>query len=260
MAKATYIHGTHGSEQERLSLLNRLTNPAFIEFLELGGQRRILEVGSGLGTLVSDVARNARASVFGIEYSQNQLARTDKSGTVHFTRGDAHSLPYNNEAFDLVYSRYVLEHLAEPVKALSEMRRVLKPGGRACAQENNIFMIALDPECPSFDFVWKQFAALQSRFGGDALIGKKLFRLFQDAGFHDIQLSYAPEIHHSGTPVFKEWVVNLIGNVDSGMNSLIEHNLATEDQINTAIAELNALIERHDASALFHWNRATGIK
>ena len=53
MAPDTYIHGTEPSEQDRLAALNRMTNAAFIRFLDVPSAARVLEVGSGLGLLAS---------------------------------------------------------------------------------------------------------------------------------------------------------------------------------------------------------------
>lgn len=258
---AEYIHGTNESEQDRLAKLNRLTNEPFLEFLAGGGAQRILEVGSGLGILAQDCSlRFPRARVFGIEFSAAQLARTPRADRLHFVRADAHKIPLAENSFDVVYCRYVLEHVAHPVDVLKEMRRVLNKGGRAYAQENNILMSVFDPECPRFESVWQKFAVLQKDLGGDALIGKKLFRYFKQAGFEDIQLSYQPEIHFSGTPGFRPWLENLIGNVRSGEEALKERGLATHEEIIVAIDELSALMTRDDASALFYWNRASGRK
>jgi ubiquinone/menaquinone biosynthesis C-methylase UbiE len=261
MDKATYIHGTDESEQERLALLNRLTNPPFLDFLNCPRARSILELGSGLGILVHDCARRyTHARVFGIEYSPDQLSRVPSADRVHFTRADAHKLPFVSNTFDVTYCRYVLEHVAHPVDVLREMRRVLKPGGKALAQENNILVSVFDPDCPAYDHVWKQFAVLQQQLGGDALIGKRLFRYFSDAGFEKIELSFQPEIHHSGSPSFGPWVENLIGNIRSGEQALTKHGLVTPAEIEGSIAELRALMDRIDASALFYWNRALGHK
>ena len=57
MKRISYIHGTHDEEQERLTLLNRLTNPPFLKFLALRETDRVLEVGSGLGLLASEAAQ-----------------------------------------------------------------------------------------------------------------------------------------------------------------------------------------------------------
>jgi len=96
MANATYIHGTDKPEQERLTLLNRITNQAFIDFPALGAACSILEIGSGLGLLTEQVARLVpTGEVWGIEHSSEQLAAASNlhCPTLHFVQGDAHRLP-----------------------------------------------------------------------------------------------------------------------------------------------------------------------
>lgn len=262
---ATYIHGAAPEEQERLAALNRMNNPLFMEFLDLGGARTVLEVGCGLGMLTESVARAApTATVVGIEQMPEQLAKAPQGAgapaNLKFIQGDAHHLPFENDTFDIVYCRFVLEHLGDPVTVLREMRRVAAPGGRVYAMENNILMCDFDPDCPGFDAVWRKFAELQRQLGGDALIGKRLYRIFRGAGFEDVRLSIQPEIHHAGQPAFEPWVRNLIGNVRSGELALIERGLASREEIEAAVGELEALIQRADATALFYWNRAVGVK
>lgn len=265
MPESTYIHGTEPEEQARLSSLNRANNPLFLQFLEVEGARDILEVGSGLGILATEVARAApNARVIGLEASAEQLARAPRAGgappNLSFVQADAHALPFEDAAFDVVYCRFVLEHVADPARVLREMRRVLRPGGRAFVQENNILINDFDPDCTAFERIWRAFAVLQSRLGGDALVGKRLFRLFSGAGFSHTKLSIQPEVHHSGQPAFEPWVRNLIGNVRSGEAALMSQGLASRAEIDAAIAELEGLIARSDASALFYWNRAVGMK
>jgi ubiquinone/menaquinone biosynthesis C-methylase UbiE len=260
--RTAYIHGTEASEQARLALLNRLTNKPFIKFLELDERASVLEVGSGLGILAREVSERVPAGrVCGVEYSATQLAQARSSArNLHFVQADAHALPFADERFDTVYCRYLLEHVADPLQVLAEMRRVLRHGGRALAQENNIPIITFYPECPAFEAVWRKFATLQARLGGDALIGKKLFALFKEAGFSEIKLSIQPEIHYSGTESFRPWVENLIGNVAGGAAELERHGLATAAEIGEAIAELRSFSERDDACTIFYWNRASGVK
>ena len=95
---------------------------------------------------------------------------------------------------------------------------------------------------------------------GDALIGKRLFGLFQQAGFRDIQLSYQPELHVAGTPTFRLWIENILGIIEGASALLQAHQLATSADMRLASAELQNLLTRADASALFHWNRAVGVK
>lgn len=258
-----YIHGTGAAEQERLARLNRLTNPPFLEFLACRPCERALEVGSGLGILAAQAAaRLAPGFLAGVEVAWDQLAAAARQAGpgLHFCRADGHSLPFASSAFDLVYGRYVLEHVGDPVRLLREMRRVLRAGGRACVQENDNFALKFDPPCPRFDRVWRRFAALQRRLGGDPLIGKKLFRLFRQAGFNRVELSLQPQMHAAGTPDFRPWVENFIALARPVRRALAEAGLASGAEVDAGCAELERLLNRDDATAIFYWNRARGWK
>jgi SAM-dependent methyltransferase len=259
---SSYIHGTDPDEQARLAALNRLTNGAFLDFLEIEPGDRVLEVGSGLGILAAEVAALVpNGEVVGLEYSTAQLASIAASApNLSFRQGDAHSLPFEENSFDAVYCRYVLEHLSDPPRALSEMRRVLRPGGRVFVLENDISVNRFDPPCPTFDRLWSAFIELQSRLGGDGIIGRRLFGLLKRAGFRDVELSYQPEVHWSGLPSFRPWVINLLKNVEGAQERLISQGLASTAEIEEAGAELESLLARDDACALFHWDRARARK
>lgn len=262
MTQHAYVHGTDRDEQQRLAGLNALSNAAFVEFLELDESSSVLEVGSGLGILTREVARRVpRGFAAGVEASREQLAWiTATEPNVKFVHGDAHALDFADGTFDVVYCRYLLEHVHDPARVLAEMRRVLKDGGKVFVQENNILVNVLWPECPRFDSVWSRFATLQQRMGGDPLIGKKLLPLLRNAGFRDVRLTIQPEVHHSGEAGFRAWIENQIGNVRGAAAGLEAEGLALQREVDEAIAELRAFAERDDASAFFYWNRAAAVK
>ena len=98
---------------------------------------RVLDVGSGPGFLVASLADAVGASgaVHGLDQSapMNAVAR-DLIGTrpwASIDDGDAVELPYPDGAFDAAVSTQVYEYVADIPRALSELRRVLRPGGRA---------------------------------------------------------------------------------------------------------------------------------
>jgi SAM-dependent methyltransferase len=260
MSGASYIHGTDPEEQARLLRLNALTNRTFIDFLRPPPGGRVLEVGSGLGILAADVASVAAARVVGVEYAWAQASKSARHARVHVVQGDGHRLPLRDEAFDMVYARYVLEHVIDPARVLAEMRRVLRRGGQIAVLENDITLTRFDPPCPAFEQVWMAFGALQQRLGGDGLIGRRLFRLLHAAGFSDIELSFQPEAHWQGSPAFEAWLTNIIGNVESGRQALIDTGLRSPAQVDAAVRELAALVNQPDASAGFNWNRARAIR
>jgi SAM-dependent methyltransferase len=255
----TYIHGTGPREQDRLAALNRLTNRAFVEFLDVRAGQRILEVGSGLGLLAMAVASAAPdVKVVGVEQSSAQIAAAVKDSRVRYVQGDAHRLEFDDASFDLAYARYVLEHVADPARVLREMRRVTRRGGRVAVCENDISLLRVDPDCPAFEAVWLAFQLYQRTLGGDSHVGRSLYRLFCDAGISKIELSVQPEVHWHGSPAFSAWIQNIIGNVESARRGLVESGLCREEQLDAAFAELKGLLEDSRASSHFMWNRAVG--
>src|SRR5438128_607044 len=115
----SYIHGTEPAEQRRLAALNRMTNHAFVRFLNVGTGARVLEVGSGLGILAAAVASAAEGvRVVGVEKSPEQIAAAVKSPSVAYVEGDAQRLDFPDGSFDLVYARFLLEHVPDPEQVL----------------------------------------------------------------------------------------------------------------------------------------------
>lgn len=258
---ATYIHGTHPAEQERLAALNRLTNGKFVEFLNLKAGLRVLEVGSGLGILAAAVANAVPdIGVVGLEQSAAQIAAAVKDSRVPYVQGDAHGLAFDEESFDLVYARYVLEHVADPELVLKEMRRVTRRGGRVAVCENDISLLRVDPECPAFEIAWNAFQRHQRNLGGDSHIGRRLYRLFQKAGFENVELSVQPEVHWHGSAGFFGWIQNVLGNLESARQGLLESGLCEHERFDTAVAELKGLLENSQASSHFMWNRAVAVR
>jgi ubiquinone/menaquinone biosynthesis C-methylase UbiE len=108
--------------------------PAAADFAGARGLS-VLEIGCGLGT---DGARFAQAGAnytgidltdAAVKLAQKRFELFDLPGT--FRTADAENLDFPDESFDLVYSHGVLHHTPDTVKAVREVHRVLKPGGRA---------------------------------------------------------------------------------------------------------------------------------
>ena len=107
---------------------------AMIDDLELGliephlEGAHVLEVGCGTGLLLQRAAARA-ASAVGVDLSEGMLDKARQRG-LEVVQGDATSLPFEDERFDLVYSFKVLAHVQDIEAALREITRVTKPGGR----------------------------------------------------------------------------------------------------------------------------------
>jgi SAM-dependent methyltransferase len=103
--------------------------------LHLGGRQRVLDVACGPGNFTSFFARRLSGDgfVIGLDNSVPMIERAvrdNSSARAVYMRGDALDLPFNNYAFDVVSCFAALHLVAEPLKVLHEMVRVLSPGGR----------------------------------------------------------------------------------------------------------------------------------
>jgi SAM-dependent methyltransferase len=97
---------------------------------------RLIDCGCGPGSITVDLARAvAPGEAIGVdlrEYAVRQarvLARERGIGNVAFHAATVHQMPYADGSFDAAFACAVLQHLAAPVAALTELRRLLKPGG-----------------------------------------------------------------------------------------------------------------------------------
>jgi SAM-dependent methyltransferase len=245
----------------RLAALNRLTNRPFVEFLGVRPGWRVLEVGSGLGILSADVsAFAAGVRVVGVERSPEQLRAAARSPRVAYVQGDAHHLGFAEASFDAVYARYLLEHVADPLRVLDDMRRVVRPRGCVAVCENDISLLRVDPPCPMFEAVWDGFRRHQRSLGGDPDIGRHLYRLLTRAGLRRVELSLQPEVHWHGSPGFAGWIQNIVGNLEGARAGLVRSGVTDDTGLDRAIAELRAVSGRDDASSCFVWNRARGVR
>lgn len=118
--------------------------------------------------------------------------------TVTFQRGDAHKLPFDDDSFDVVTCQTVLMHLADPLAALQEMKRVVRPGGIViCVEPCNLVHVALsnattmdvsiDELCDAFRYALICEKGKRAAGEGGLSIGDRLPRLFQLAGFSGIR-------------------------------------------------------------------------
>ncbi|GAB09631.1 menaquinone biosynthesis methyltransferase MenH [Gordonia araii NBRC 100433] len=106
---------------------------AFTAYLARSGERQILDVACGPGLYTRRLARNLTGDgrCVGIDYSETMLSRAvakPHPRTV-FIRGDAHRLPFPDDAFDTVACFAALYLIPDPLPVVDELVRVTRPGG-----------------------------------------------------------------------------------------------------------------------------------
>ncbi len=104
--------------------------------LEPGG--RALDVACGSGKLSLELLRltGTRGQVVGLDFARGMLeVAQDNARGPGYVQGDALHLPFGDAEFDATTIAFGLRNLADPVRGLEEMRRVIRPGGRAVVLE-----------------------------------------------------------------------------------------------------------------------------
>jgi ubiquinone/menaquinone biosynthesis C-methylase UbiE len=154
---------------------------------------RLLDVGCGPGSITLGLAETVEpGAVVGLDFQELQIRQAqslaDAHGitNLHFQVGDAYQLPFPDGSFDAVFAHAVLWHLREPVKALTEMRRVLRPDGvvgiRDCDWGGRIYA----PSTPLLDQWWAHTVKIREHNGGNPFLGRHLRRLLREAGFERV--------------------------------------------------------------------------
>jgi ubiquinone/menaquinone biosynthesis C-methylase UbiE len=97
---------------------------------------RVLEVAPGPGYFAIELARLGPYHIVGLDISHSfvriAMENAKAAGVeVEFRQGNASSMPFESNSFDFIYCRAAFKNFAEPVEAINEMYRVLKPGGTA---------------------------------------------------------------------------------------------------------------------------------
>lgn len=141
---------------------SRRLAPIFLDVSGLSPGERILEIGCGTGSLTFALMSRANlAAIEAIDYEEQFIdaARERNSDSrIHFQRADACSLPFPKNEFDRALSMLVLHFVSDPDLAISEMKRVLRPGAVATAAVWDTF-----GGMPTLRLFWDCAAAIEPR-------------------------------------------------------------------------------------------------
>jgi SAM-dependent methyltransferase len=266
-----YIHGTVPVEQQRLSRLNGLLNESSLRELGLRGGEKIIDVGCGLAQFTREMARAAGggAGVLGIERDCDQLdearrlaALDRENDLIELRQGDALALPLRDDewgTFDIAHTRFVLEHVADPLVVVRQMVRAVRPGGRIVLADDDHDVLRLWPEPPGLKELWHGYIRSYDRLGNDPYVGRRLVSLLHTAGAVPVRNTWIFFGACAGTPVFPAIVENLEGLLVGARPVILETSHLDGVAFDRAIAALRQWSTLPDAAFWFATCWAEGV-
>lgn len=195
-----YTHGHHASVVSRHARRTAERDAAFL-LPSLRPGMRLLDVGCGPGTITTGLARLvAPGEVVGIDVAAEVIesARTHAAEVgatnARFETANVYDLPYEAGSFDAAYANQVMQHLAKPVDALAEMRRVVRPGGLVAVRDADYATMTAWPRSSSVDRWLEVYHAVAERNGADPDAGRRLRAWASAAGLVDLEVTAVVEL------------------------------------------------------------------
>jgi SAM-dependent methyltransferase len=188
--RATYTHGHHESVL-RSHRTRTVANSAGYLLPMLSADVTLLDIGCGPGTITADLARRvAHVTALEVTDAVLDIARTEIDaqgcGNVDLVVGDVNALEFPDHSFDVVHAHQVLQHLADPVRALREMRRVCRPGGVVAARDADYAAFTWYPAVPELDEWLRLYREAARANGAEPDAGRRLLSWAHRAGFDQV--------------------------------------------------------------------------
>ena len=190
-----YTHGHHESVLRSHSWRTAENSAGYLLPLLRPGTA-LLDIGCGPGTITADLAsRVAPGPVTAVDAAASVLAsaraETGRRGLVNvsFAVADTHHLGFPDDSFDVVHAHQVLQHVADPVAALREMRRVCRPGGHVAVRDSDYHGFVWYPQPPELTEWLDLYQRLARANGGEPDAGRRLLGWARAAGFEEVTAS-----------------------------------------------------------------------
>lgn len=265
-----YVHGTEPDEQRRLTRMNRLINERCLSPLAPRAGERFVDFGAGLGQLTRAIGRATGTKVVGIERSAEQIAEAMRQardeGEEHLLElraGDAQRPPLREDewgTFDAAHTRFLLEHVPDPLAVVRAMVRAVRPGGRIVLADDDHDVVHLSPDPPGFTDVWRTYQRTYDRVGADPIVGRRLVTLLHQAGATPRRTTMVFFGGSAGMDEFPDYVENVLRILDGARAQIVAVGEVDEAALDACLDALRAWGRRPDAALWYAMPWAEGVK
>lgn len=204
-----------------------------------------IDVGCGTGDVTFEIARMVgdNGSVVGVDMDAVKLGLARSEATKRGLRNIEFRVADVNDwseplGYDLVYSRFLLQHLSRPLDLIRRMWAAVKSGGALVVEDADFDGLHCEPSNEGFEFYARAYPSAVARYGGDATLGRKLYGLFLMAEIPAPRVKLVQRADAIG--VEKRMALLTL---EASAQSMIDGGLATADSIRSAIASLAAFTD-----------------
>lgn len=257
-----YLHGFNTTEQNRLKKQASFTEFTVYQDINLSEVKKLLEVGCGVGAQSEILLRRFPAlSLTSIDLSDNQLRAAKETlekcsyakDRYELHKMNASDMEFESASFDGAFLCWILEHVPDPAKVLSEVRRVLQPGSTVYITEVLNSSFFLEPYSPNVWKYWMAFNDYQFDMKGDPFVGAKLGNMLLQQGYRDIEVATKTwHLDNRRPGKRKEFIDFWTELLLSAADQLIEAKYVDEQIVQKVKEELK--IVRQDPNAVFYYS------
>ena len=226
----------------------------FLPYLKPG--LSVLDCGCGVGSITLDIAELvAPGQVIGVDMDEKQLqiarANAEARGltNVSFEQGDVYQLRFDSSSFDAALAHTLLYHLSDPLSAIKELRRVLKPNGIVAVSDDDMNTITVSPD----EAIPQKLVDLMKRVitfnGGSPFYSRNLRGLLLQAGFKRTEGFAVAADHYGKLEETRRMAYVMRQQLGDPMllNLVTSQGWATKEEIEEIIAWIKEWGERPDA-------------
>jgi len=259
----------HGYEEWTKTWMQQRTAARELAFAvpHLKPGMNVIDCGCGPGSItigVADIVAPGQVTGVDIEPRQLEAARAlaleRGVRNVRFEQGSVYSLPFPDASFDAAVAHFVIEHVSDPVRALRELRRVIRPGGFAAIKDPFYPAFTFRPRLPVIERFGELMAKARAHNGASDAYAADLRACLLEAGFARTQAEAGTETPAgmgNGPPMLAFVMVNQLRE-RAFRDTVLAEGWATEAELESLSAAAVALGERPDLFGFVVFVQAIG--
>jgi ubiquinone/menaquinone biosynthesis C-methylase UbiE len=227
----------------RLQVLARAQRRHTLSLLDQVGVRdgmRCLDIGCGSGDVTFELAERVGEAgrVTGLDMDDVKLSLASdvaaQRGLTNVTFEVANATDWQEfDAYDLVYCRFLLQHLSQPLDLLRRMWAAVRPEGVLIVEDTDFEGKFCHPANDAFEFYVRNYTAVLRAHGGDPTIGRKLPAYFAEAGIPTPELNLVQRVERSGEGKMMSYLT-----LEATADAIVKRGLATHDEVKSALMSL----------------------